>query len=140
MLAELLTQEMHRPRAATCLRDSAIFAALNSGRAGKSIVPCKPRNSTAAKPLCWAKSRIFNQFQPGQPRVEKPIGNDSLPPARQQTRRVPIPIAELWINCRRVNCFMQITKLMKIQRGPEIRVTALRPGAAQLSFPPNFVS
>src|SRR5215470_9761474 len=44
------------------------------GFAGKSRLPSKPRNSTAANP-CWlAKSRIFFHSQAGQPKVEKAIG------------------------------------------------------------------
>src|SRR2546429_9462186 len=59
------------------------FAAVEL-REGRSIVPCIPRSSTAAKPFCWAKSRISSQSQDGQPSVEKPSAKP--PPA---TRTAP---------------------------------------------------
>src|SRR5258708_35617324 len=89
-LAEVLTHEIRRPRAATSFVDCPTRAELNSGHEGRSMVPCNPRSSTAAKPFCTAKSRILSQFQLGQPSVEKPMGK-RLPPARRAFASPPLP-------------------------------------------------
>src|ERR1700746_519942 len=74
----------------------------NSGRLGRSIVPSKPRNSTAAKPFWWAKSRILIQSHLGQPRVENPIGNGLLFVVEGSAESAERTRAEYRINCRRV--------------------------------------
>src|SRR5579871_2889491 len=64
-------------------------SAANRGFDGRSMFPCKPRNSIAAKPCCAAKSRIFFHSHAGHPSVEKAIGmrlGESLPKRKRGKR------------------------------------------------------
>jgi len=73
-LVELLTQAMRRPWDVIARFVCAMFCAAKAECDGKSRLPSKPRNSTAAKPCCSAKPRILPRFQAGQPRVENEMG------------------------------------------------------------------
>src|SRR5438552_6424196 len=76
-------------------------SAANAGCEGKSRLPSRPRNSTAAKPCCSAKFRIFCKSQAGQPRVENAIGKRAGSPAGANVAAITAP-ESFFANSRRV--------------------------------------
>src|SRR6266550_1794088 len=76
-------------------------SAANAECEGKSKLPSRPRNSTAAKPCCSANVRIFCKPQAGQPRVENAIGRRAGSPAGANAAAIAAP-ASFFANSRRV--------------------------------------
>src|SRR5438876_11707092 len=76
-------------------------SAANAGCEGKSRLPSRPRNSTAAKPCCSAKVRIFCKSQAGQPKVENAIGRRAVSPAGTNATAIAAPVS-FFANSRRV--------------------------------------
>src|SRR4029077_19761853 len=83
-----------------------MWSAENAACEGKSRLPCNPRNSTAAKPCCSAKVRIFCRSQAGQPSVENAIGRRAGSPARANDAAITAPVS-VFVNSLRV-VFMEL--------------------------------
>src|SRR6266478_1003368 len=76
-------------------------SAANAECEGKSKLPSRPRNSTAAKPCCSANVRIFCKSQAGQPKVENAIGRRAVSPAGTNAAAIAAPVS-FFANSRRV--------------------------------------
>src|SRR5947208_16195555 len=76
-------------------------SAANAGCEGKSRLPSRPLNPTAAKPCCSAKVRIFCKSQAGQPKVENAIGRRAVSPAGTNATAIAAPVS-FFANSRRV--------------------------------------
>src|SRR5881394_2897468 len=76
-------------------------SAANAGWEGKSRLPSRPRNSTAAKPCCSENVRIFCKSKAGQPRVENETCRRAFSPAGANAAAIAAPVS-FFANSRRV--------------------------------------